>query len=164
MFQVLSQPVSLQVDHQFPPLSDELVDPSKRGPRKTAPTTSLIYQLEPFSSSRNERKTRKFLRRRKHLLTPGHVLDRTSSNLPQNSDNKYRGLYFSKVLFEGLIYGGKFAFQNRSCSPYKWKEIYRFSLVLLCIWGQFPSTNSPRGGGVYIIIKYTSFSLLLNAA
>ena len=30
-----------------------------------------------------------------------------------NSENKPRGLYFSKALFEGLIYGGKFAFQNR---------------------------------------------------
>ena len=43
-----------------------------------------------------------------------------------------RGLYFSKVLFEGLIYGrdlssegliigGKFAFQN--CRDYNWREI-----------------------------------------
>ena len=27
-------------------------------------------------------------------------------NLPQNSDNKPRGLYFSKALFEGLIFQG----------------------------------------------------------
>ena len=38
--------------------------------------------------------------------------------IPSNSENKARGLYFSKALFEGLfleglIYGGKFAFQNR---------------------------------------------------
>ena len=32
---------------------------------------------------------------------------------PKNSENKPRGLYFSKALFEGLMYGGKFAFQNR---------------------------------------------------
>ena len=44
----------------------------------------------------------------------------------KNSENKPRGLYFSKAPFEGLIfggaysggltgmYGGKFAFQNRS--------------------------------------------------
>ena len=30
-----------------------------------------------------------------------------------NSENKPRGLYLSKALFEGLIYRGKFAFQNR---------------------------------------------------
>ena len=33
--------------------------------------------------------------------------------LPYNSENKPWGLYFSKALFEGLIYGGKVAFQNR---------------------------------------------------
>ena len=33
--------------------------------------------------------------------------------IPQNSENKRRGLYFSKALFEGLIYGGNLAFQNR---------------------------------------------------
>ena len=44
--------------------------------------------------------------------------------VPKNSENKPGGLYFSKALFEGLIfggglysegliYGGKFAFQNR---------------------------------------------------
>ena len=33
--------------------------------------------------------------------------------IPKNSENKLRGLYFSRALFEGLIYGGRFAFQNR---------------------------------------------------
>ena len=48
---------------------------------------------------------------------------------------------FSRDLFlEGLMYGEKFAFQNRLGWPYSWKEIYRFS-VLPCIWGQFASTN-----------------------
>ena len=37
--------------------------------------------------------------------------------IPKSSENKPRGLYFSKALFEGLvleglIYGGKFAFQK----------------------------------------------------
>ena len=31
---------------------------------------------------------------------------------PLNSENKTGGLCFLKALFEGLIYGGKFAFQN----------------------------------------------------
>ena len=57
-----------------------------------------------------------------------------------------RGLYS-----EGLIYGRKFAFQNRLPLGwrYSWKEIYLFCFVLLCIWGQLPST-SPKGGGAYI--------------
>ena len=37
------------------------------------------------------------------------------------------------ALFEGLIYGGKFAFQNRLGQPYSWKEIYSFCFVLPCI-------------------------------
>ena len=57
-----------------------------------------------------------------------------------------RGLYS-----EGLIYGRKFAFQNRLPLGwrYSWKEIYLFCFVLLCIWGQLPST-SPWWGGAYI--------------
>ena len=40
------------------------------------------------------------------------------SKIPYNPENKLRGLYFSKALFEGLIYGGAYirlilyAFQN----------------------------------------------------
>jgi len=30
----------------------------------------------------------------------------TGDPIPQNSENKPRGLYFSKALFEGLIFGG----------------------------------------------------------
>ena len=51
-----------------------------------------------------------------------------------------RGLYW-----EGLIYGGKFVFQNPLGWPYSWREIYCFCFVLLCIWGQFPSTNDLEG-------------------
>ena len=65
-----------------------------------------------------------------------------------------RGLYFSKALFEGLIFGGAFirreiAFQNRLGQPCRSKEIYRFCFVLLSILGQFPST-SPPGGSLYL--------------
>ena len=49
------------------------------------------------------------------------------------SQYRLRGSYS-----EGLIYGGKFAFQNRLGEPYSWKEIYRFCFVFLCIWGQIP--------------------------
>ena len=36
----------------------------------------------------------------------------------KNSENKPWGLYFSKGLFEGLIFGGKFAFPNQLGLPY----------------------------------------------
>ena len=48
----------------------------------------------------------------------------------------------------GLIYRGKFAFQNRLGEPYSWKEIYSFRFVFLCISGQFPST-SPQGAYIW---------------
>ena len=55
------------------------------------------------------------------------------------------GAYFWRGLYsKGLVYGGECTFQNRLGKPYSWKEICRFCFVLLCIWGQFPST-SPRG-------------------
>ena len=55
---------------------------------------------------------------------------------------------FLRGLFvEGLIYGGKFAFQNRLGQPYSWKEICRFCFVLLCIGGQFSKYKPP---GAYI--------------
>ena len=49
-----------------------------------------------------------------------------------------RGLFL-----EGLIYGGKFAFQNQLGWPYSWKEIYLFCFVLLCIRGQFSKYKPP---------------------
>ena len=41
-----------------------------------------------------------------------------------------RGLFL-----EGLIYGVKFAFQNRLGWPYSWKEIYRFALFYFVFEG-----------------------------
>ena len=51
-----------------------------------------------------------------------------------------RGLFL-----DGLIYGGKFASQNRFGYPYSWKQIYRFCFFLLCIGGQF-AKYKPAGG------------------
>ena len=45
---------------------------------------------------------------------------------------------------EGLMYGGKFAFQNRLGWPYSWKEIYRFSLFYLVFEGNF-QVQAPGG-------------------
>ena len=41
--------------------------------------------------------------------------------------------FLGGLYLEGLIYGGKFAFQNRLGWPYSWKEIDRFCFVLVCI-------------------------------
>ena len=48
---------------------------------------------------------------------------------------------------EGLMYGGKFAFQSRFGQPYSWKEIYRFSLFCFVFEGNF-QVQAP--GGAYI--------------
>ena len=39
---------------------------------------------------------------------PQAFLRLRGEHLPQNSENKPRGLYFSKTLFEGLIFGGAY--------------------------------------------------------
>ena len=64
-----------------------------------------------------------------------------------------RGLYW-----EGLIYKGKFAFPNRLGQPCCWKEIYRFCFVLLCIWGQFPTTSPPGGRGLYLERRFNEYT------
>ena len=61
--------------------------------------------------------------------------------------NKPWGLYFSKTLLEGPIFGGAYLRREIFVSKliglaYSWKEIYCFYFVLLCIWGQFPSRSS----------------------
>ena len=58
-------------------------------------------------------------------------------------------LYFSKTLFEGLIFGGAYVWREISISKSimlacSGKEIYHFCFVLLCIRGQIPSTSPPR--------------------
>ena len=45
-----------------------------------------------------------------------------------------------------LIYGGKFAFQNRLGQPYRWKGIYSFWFVLLCICLRAIFKYKPPGG------------------
>ena len=80
---------------------------------------------------------------------------RVPYEIPQNSENKPQGLYFSKALFEGLIFGGAYIRRGLctegnlrcvsiglACSG---KEIYQFCFVLLCIRGQIPRTSPPRG-------------------
>ena len=49
---------------------------------------------------------------------------------------------------EGLIYGGKFAFQNRLGEPYSGKEIYRFLLCFPLYLRANSKYKPPRG--VYI--------------
>ena len=60
----------------------------------------------------------------------------------------FRGARFlrdEKRLRGRLIYGGKFAFQNRLGQPYSWKEIYSFCFVLLCICLRAISRYKPPG-------------------
>ena len=45
---------------------------------------------------------------------------------------------------EGLIYGGKLAFQNRLGQPYSWTKFTFFTLFYFVFEGKFPGT-SPRG-------------------
>ena len=43
------------------------------------------------------------------IFEGGSIYKRNNrSRLPSNSENKPKGLYFSKALFKGLIYGGAY--------------------------------------------------------
>ena len=55
----------------------------------------------------------------------------TIITLPQNSENKHQGLYFSKAFFEVLIFGGS----------YIWREICVSKSVRLILGGKFASQN-----------------------
>ena len=80
--------------------------------------------------------------------------------IPENSENKPRGLYFSNALFKGLIFGG--AYIRRSLSTegnlrvkIDWASLIVgskftiFALFYFVFEANFPSTNPP-GGGAYI--------------
>ena len=62
-----------------------------------------------------------------------------------NSKNKPRGLYFSKALLEGLMYGGKFAFQNRLGQLIVGRKFIIFALFYFVFEGKF-QVQVPRGG------------------
>ena len=81
------------------------------------------------------------------------VIERQYWNYRKNSENKPRGSYFSKALFEGLIFGGAYVRREVCVSKsiwlaYSWKGIYRFCFVLLCIRGQFSKYKPP--GALYL--------------
>ena len=76
--------------------------------------------------------------------------------IPQNSENQPRGLYFSKALFEGLIFGG--AYNRRGLSmegnlrfKIDWASLIVgskftvFALFYFVFEGNFPGTFSPQG-------------------
>ena len=69
-----------------------------------------------------------------------------------NSEKKPRGLYFSKALFEGFIFGGVYVWREICISKLIGLVLFLegnlpFFFVLLCIWGQFSSTSPWRGQG-----------------
>ena len=79
--------------------------------------------------------------------------------IPENSENKPRGLYFSNALFKGLIFGG--AYIRRSLSTegnlrvkIDWASLIVgskftiFALFYFVFEANFPSTN-PRGGLIF---------------
>ena len=79
--------------------------------------------------------------------------------MPENSDNKPRGLYFSKALFEGLILGGAYIRRGLStegnlCFRIDWasllvgRKFIVFALFLFVFEGHFHVQAPP--GGAYI--------------
>ena len=65
-----------------------------------------------------------------------------------------RGLFL-----EGLIFGARGLSLGGNCVSkligqlYSWNKIYPFCFLLLCIWGQFPSTSPPKGEGGGLIFR-----------
>ena len=70
----------------------------------------------------------------------------------KNSENKHRGLYFSKALFEGLIFGGAFIRRGLSTEEnlrfkIDWASLIVgskfivFALFYFVFEGNFPSTS-----------------------
>ena len=83
-----------------------------------------------------------------HIITwPVCVL--SYRKIPKISPGAYifQRPFLRGLFLEGLIYGGKFAFQNQLGYPYSWNQIYCFFSVLLCIWRQFSKYKPP--GGLY---------------
>ena len=79
--------------------------------------------------------------------------------LPLNSENKPQGLYFSKALFEGLIFGGayirrglsmegNFCFKIDLASLAVGSKFTVFALFYFVSEGNFPST-SPWGAYIW---------------
>ena len=79
--------------------------------------------------------------------------------IPQNSKNKSWGLYFSKALFEGLIFGGAYIQRGLSTEgnlrfKIDWASLIVgskftvFALFYFVFEGNFPST-SPRGAYIW---------------
>ena len=102
---------------------------------------SALYKADRLLAVREGRPFWVGITRLKNPIVDPHC---RSLSRPLRQDKTYRkireispGAYifqrlFSRGLFlEGLMYGGKFAFQNRLGWPYSWKEICRFSLFTL---------------------------------
>ena len=81
------------------------------------------------------------------------------SKIPYNPENKLRGLYFSKALFEGLIFGGAYTRRGLSMEgnlrfKIDWASLIVgskftvFALFYFVFEGNFPST-SPRGAYIW---------------
>ena len=76
-----------------------------------------------------------------------------SLTLPKKSENKPQAYIFQRPFLsglhsEGLIYGEKFAFQNRWASLIVGSKFTVFALFYFVFEGNFPST-SPRGAYIW---------------
>ena len=80
--------------------------------------------------------------------------------IPENSENKPRGLYFSNALFKGLIFGGAYIRRGLSTEgnlrvKIDWASLIVgskftiFALFYSVFEGNFPSTSPPPRGGIF---------------
>ena len=81
----------------------------------------------------------------------------SSLKIPQNSENKPRGLYFSKAFFEGLIFGGAVSTEGNLRFKLYWaslivgRKFTVFALFYFVFAGNFQVQALPlEGGGDYI--------------
>ena len=85
----------------------------------------------------------------------------SSLKIPQNSENNPRGLYFSKALFEGVIFGGAYIQRGLSTEGNLRFKLYWASLIVgrkftvfalfyFVFVANFQVQALPRGVGAYI--------------
>ena len=80
-------------------------------------------------------------------------LNVTYRKIPKISPASFQRPFLRGLFLDGLIFVGAYVRREVCVSKsiglaYSWKEIYRLWFVLLCIWGQFPST-SPQGAYIW---------------
>ena len=85
-----------------------------------------------------------------HGKLSGGEAEKKKTKIPKNSENKPRDLYFSKALFEGLIFGGAYVRReicvSKSIGLALWLEVdLPFLSVLLNVFEGNFQVQAPRG-------------------